>query len=188
MPGQPIQGDHPDPAVHRVELRACLPLQEVFLQRTNLPQRLAMVENQQVFRDLAGIGEINLRQPLDNLIHRGRIEPRAAQEEAQRVDVASERDAPQQTRFDDRRPAPHEWVVNNLPGLRQPLDEEARQLRLEACPIGNLVQTAGCPLLGRPKLIDEGGDVQSSSIERRGGGFDHLRAPAELAEGQDLLD
>jgi hypothetical protein len=80
--GQPIESDHPDPFIDRVELRRCLTPQEVFLQSANFPQCFGMIEHQQFFRQLIGVGEINLRQSARHLVQGGRVETRAAQKNA----------------------------------------------------------------------------------------------------------
>src|ERR1022692_3134910 len=61
------------------ELRRCLTPHEVFLQSANFPQCFGMIEHQEFFRQLIGVGEINLRQSARHLVQGGRVETRAAQ-------------------------------------------------------------------------------------------------------------
>src|SRR5262249_11924818 len=48
--------------------------------------------------------------------------------------------------------------------LRQPYDKEPRQLRLETCPIRNLVQRMRLPLLRRPEFINERRNIPASPL------------------------
>ena len=60
---------------------------------------------------------------------------------AERVDVAGQGHAARQRGLEGRRAAPGERIVDDRAGLGEPVDEEARQLRLEA---GAVRDRAGC--------------------------------------------
>ena len=62
---------------------------------------------------------------------------------------------PRRSCFEQRGPPPHERIIDEVSWLREPLDEKARQLRLEAGAVGYLVQRACRSLSGRPKLVCE---------------------------------
>ena len=91
-----------------------------------------------------------------DLLQRRRLKPGRGQRKAQRIDVVARRDAAQQSRFDGRGAAAHERIVDDVARVGEPLDEEARQLRLEAGAIGDFVQRTGLALACGPELVDEG--------------------------------
>ena len=64
MARKPIETNHPDPPVNRVERAIRLLAEEVFLQGTNFPQRVWVVENKQVLWELVVIAPINRIKPL----------------------------------------------------------------------------------------------------------------------------
>jgi hypothetical protein len=64
--------------------------------------------------------------------------------------------------------------VDEVAGDGEPLDEEARQLGLEAGAVGDLVQAGGLALAGGPELVDELGQPVAR---------DGLGRPAEAGEG-----
>ena len=113
MAGEPVDRHHPDPAIDAVERSAPLALEQVRPQRADLPQRLGVIEDEQVLGRLAGVGRSRRPRAAPATLSsvggasRGRSSTRA-----QRVDVAAARHAPQQRRFDERRAAAHERVVD----------------------------------------------------------------------------
>ena len=124
---------------------------------------------------------------LGDVFQARRVEPRPGQDDAQGVDVAAAGDAAQQRGFQDGGAAAHERVIDDLAGLRQALDEEARQLRLEAGAIGNLVERAGLALFGGPEFVDERGDFARLAVGAGEGGDQLAGGLAELAEGRQFL-
>ncbi len=120
--------------------------------------------------------------PLGDLFQAGRAEPRPGQDDAQGVDVAAAGDPAQQRGLQDRGAAAHERVIDDLAGLRQALDKEARQLRLEAGAIGNLVERTGLALPGGPELVDEGGDLAWLAVGAGEGRDQCAGGLAKLAE------
>ena len=141
-----------------------------------------MEEDQQVLGEFVGRGEVDLPEPLGDLFEARRAEPGPRQDDAQGVDVAAEGHAAQQRGFQDGGAAAHERVIDDLAGLRQALDEEAGQLRLEAGAIGNLVERAGLALFGRPEFVDEGGDFAGLAVGAGEGGDQLAGGLAKLAE------
>ena len=139
-----------------------------------------MKEDQQVFGEFIGRSEIDLLEALSNVFEVRRTEPCPRQDDAQGVDVATEGHPAQQRRFQDGRAAAHEGIIDDLAGLRQALDEEARQLRFEASPIGNLLERTGLALFGCPELVDERGDSTRLAVggeeagDQLAGGFTEL--------------
>jgi len=83
------------------------------------------------------------RHPVDPLLEFNRIwNPKTHLREdlAQPIDVISNHPSTEEGCFDKGRPPPHKWVVHNVGRPREPFDEEASELRCEACPVGDLVQ------------------------------------------------
>src|SRR5688572_14412706 len=83
------------------------------------------------------------------------MEPRLAEDSAERVDVAPVRAPGHQCRFHQRRSTSHERVVHDVVRLCEPIDEEAGKLWLEAGAVRNLVQAMCGALLRSPELIRE---------------------------------
>src|ERR1039457_4036040 len=127
-----------------------------------------MVECQQILRELVAVAPIDGRQTLLDLANRRGFKPRARHADAQRVGVAAAGDPPKQGSLYDGCAPPHEWVIDNLAGRGQAFDEEAGQLRLEAGPVGNLVQAVCSPLLRRPERIHASGNGKGFPAEKRG--------------------
>src|SRR5207237_6658772 len=127
--------------------------------------------------------EIELVEPFGDFVEERRSQAGTDEDDAQRIDVAAERDAAQQRGFENGGATAHEWIIDNVAGFGQSFDEEARQLRFEAGAVGNFVERTGLALAGGPEFIHEGRDFAWSAgeiSERRGqlsGGL------AELAKG-----
>ena len=51
--------------------------------------------------------------------------------------------------------AAHEGIIDDIARLREALDKKARQLRLEARAVADLVQRMRLPLTGGPEFVDE---------------------------------
>jgi hypothetical protein len=96
-----------------------------------------------------------LPQARSNFLEVWRAQTGPSHHDAQRVGIVGDRNAAQQGGFDGSGASAHERIVNEVTGLSQPFDEEARQLRLKAGSVGDLVQGAGLALPGGPKLVDE---------------------------------
>ena len=119
-----------------------------------------MIENEQVLRGFVKITEINFLNTLRDLLQRRRFNPRPGQEDTERIDIAAIWQTAQQSRLNNGRASPHEWIINDLAGCREPLDEEAGQLRFETGAIRNLLQVAGRALFGSPEFIHKSGHRQ----------------------------
>src|SRR6266446_4439228 len=143
-----------------------------------------MVERQQVFRELLARCPIDCRESLSHRIDFRRQQPWFDENLAQRIDVAADGNSAEQRGFEQRRPAPHEWVVDCVPCSREALRKEPRELRLEARAIGNFVETVRGALAARPKLIDEGIDPNRPVIDahRRCEYRSGFAVPAEFAQ------
>jgi len=72
MAGQAVERDQGNPFIHGVE---CSPAQQIFFQSRDFPQRFGVEENQQIFRRLFAVFEINLRQAGVDLLQGGRAQP-----------------------------------------------------------------------------------------------------------------
>lgn len=83
-----------------------------------------------------------------------------------------------QCRLYRRRPSAHEWIIDNLAWLAQPVNEEGRELRLEASPIAYFMNTVRLALAGGPELVDVIGnpidDLYLSCFAKLGIGFQLL--------------
>ena len=155
MPGQPVHGDHPDPAVDAVQAPGRFPLDQVGAQPADLVERAFVKEHVEAVGPVRGRVQRQPREPGFDLRLRRRVQPRFDQDAGNRIDVVAQGVASQQHRFEQRRAAPHERVEDDVAGIRQPGDEEPRQLRLEAGAVGNLVQGMRRALLRRPELVRE---------------------------------
>ena len=107
---------------------------------------------------------------------------------AQRIDVAPERNAPQQHGLDDRCSASHERVINDLSRIREPGNEEPRQLRLEASTVRNLLKTAGRSLFCRPELVDVSRDGEPFARRGLDRGFEDPGRLPEITKTNELPD
>ena len=164
MAGQPVEADHAQPPVRRVERARPLPCGEPGAQRGEAGEHRVVEEDAQVVEQRAfrqGWRRRNLGQPRGDLLERGRREARGEQHGGERVDVGADRPAARQRGLQGRRAASHEGVVNRVARPGQPLDEEGRKLRLETGPVADLVQPARAALTGGPELVGETGDAVS---------------------------
>src|SRR5919106_696610 len=99
--------------------------------------------------------QVERREPARNIFGRRRRQARLREHRTQWIDIASRRRASRERRLDDRRPAPHERVVDHLAGCREAIDEKPRELRLETRAIGNLMKAMRGALLAGPEFVDE---------------------------------
>ena len=128
------------------------------------------------------IGEVDLAESLVDLIHRWRAKTRRREREAEWIDVVAERHAPQQCGFDGRGAAPHEGIIDDIAGLGEAFDEEARELRLEARAIGDFVERTSLALFRSPEFVDVSGSFAARKLSG-----DESRGRAELRERQQLI-
>ena len=164
---------------------AALARQQVLAQRADLPERFGVVEDLELLRIRRRERQIERREPRVDLLGGRRRQPGLREHGAQRVDVASRRRSSRERRFDDRRAAAHERVVDDVAGLGEAIDEEARKLRLEARAVRHLVQAVGRALLARPELVDEGLDddrPRFRQTDARDGAFRWPAVPLERAQ------
>ena len=156
MTGQPVQGDEADPVVNGVERFRAAAVEKIFFQRGDLLERFGMVEDAKVVGKFVEGMEIELLEAFLDLLHRGRMQTRAGDDFAERIDVATIRHAPEQGGFDGGSAAANERIVNDVAGAGEALDEKAGELRLETGAIGDFVKAAGGALFGGPEFVDEG--------------------------------
>ena len=136
-----------------------------------------MIERKQLVPRVDIAAEIDVAEPVTHLRQRRRMETRLDQNGAERIDVTPDGDSAQQGGLDHTGATSHEGVIHDLPQVGQPLDEEARQLGLEAGSIRHFVQGMRGPLLRRPELVDE-----HRNLEDRVRKVQHTRRLAELVE------
>ena len=165
--GQTVDGNHAQPLVDAIDRARRLALQQIPAQRAQVPQRLGVIEDEQVVAHPSGARPRNLLQPRGNFGQRRRIEPRLKKDAAERVDVGRARNPTEQCGFQRRCAAAGKRIVDRRARSGQPLDEEARQLRLEAGAIRNLVKAVGGPLSLRPELVDQQRHNHGPSIHGR---------------------
>lgn len=75
------------------------------------------------------------------------MQARSGKSPAERIGIVSDHIATQQGGFDRSCPSSHEWVVDNVPWLREAIDEKPGKLWLEARPVGDLVKRGSLTLL-----------------------------------------
>ena|SRR5438132_1376652 len=182
MACEPVDGNHPDPFVNEIEPGLRVSLQEILLQSADSPERIRMIEHQKVFRHFIAIVKIDLAKSFCGLSKCRWIQPRARQKPTERVDIATVRRSAKETGLDDGCSSAHERVVSYVAWFRKPLDEETRQLRFEARPVGYLVQAARGALSRRPKLVDVCGNRQRPAGEGAAAGLDDASGLAEVLE------
>src|SRR4051794_39112975 len=95
---------------------------------------------------------VDLAQPLRYFLKARGAKSRSRKDPAQWINIAAVRNTPEQRRLNHRGAAPHERIIYHLVRLGQALYKEPRQLRLEASPIGDLLEGARLPLPGCPEL------------------------------------
>jgi hypothetical protein len=78
-------------------------------------------------------------------------------------------------------------VIAEVSEAGEPLDEEARELRLETGAIRNLVQPVRRALPRSPELVDIRGNAQALAAEGLGWGLDDLCGGSKLSEGGELF-
>jgi len=122
-----------------------------------------VVECQQIIvervRGGPGAGIRNLSEPGFDRTERDRRQSRARQQHAERIDVDANRAATQDRGLDRGRAAPHERIINGVPGLGQTIDEEPRKLRLEARAVADFMDPPGLPLPRGPEFVHVIGEV-----------------------------
>lgn len=181
MPGQPIDGHHFDPGVHRIELLPLFAQLEVVTEGADFPQGVGVVEHEEVFGELVVPMERNLMKSGGNFVQLRGSEPGEGKDLADRTDVAGPRDTSEQGSLDGSGAAPGEGIVNNTLGGSEQFDEEPGELGFEASPVGDFMQCVGGTLFGSPELVDEDGDWAGRVIWEEGR-FDFLGRGAEISE------
>ena len=88
--GEPIQREHADPIVNRVKFGLA---QEIVFERDNLAERIGMIKDKQVVGCVGRHGEIDCFEAFCDFGETRRVQPRADENGAERVDVAAGRDA-----------------------------------------------------------------------------------------------
>src|SRR4051812_6402911 len=111
-----------------------------------------MKKNEQILRQLVEGLKIDLLKTFVHLFQRWRVQSRLGQHPAQRIDIATIGNAPEQGGFNGRCAAACEGIINDVARLGETFDEEARQLWLETSAIGDFMQPAGGALLRGPEL------------------------------------
>ena len=163
--GQPVDRDHPDPGIDGVIFgRVCAQMRA---QRTDLPKCPGMVEGEEIVGSIRGPRPVDGGEAGADGVQRRRTKPRLDEDAAERVDVVAEGRPAEQGGLEDGRAAAHEGVVDHVAWFRQTLDEEPRQLRLEAGAVGNLVQRMGGALAAGPELVHERPDRRRAAVLHR---------------------
>jgi len=138
-----------------------------------------VVEHGEVEVDLHGPVPLQLGEPRLDLPDSGWVEARPQEDTGQGVHVVPEGHTAMEGRLQQRRASSHEGVVDDIARLGPALDEEPGQLRLEARPVGDLVERVRLPLGRRPVLADESRNLAASD----GDGLDALD-PVAVGVGQ----
>jgi hypothetical protein len=187
MAGQTVESDHPDPIVDGIELSVGAAIDEVFLEGADLAESVGVIEDEELFWELVVSIERDLVESLDDLLECGGTETRAREIAAEGIDVATPWDTVEERGFDESCAAAHEGVVNDVAGVGQALDEEARELRFKTGAIGDFVEVMGLSLLGGPELVDEDGEGEWLIVRAAGAEIELSGAGAELVEGCQLI-
>ena len=141
MSGEAVRRHHANPGIRRRPVAT-----QFFPKSANLAKGVGMVESQQLFRQAAAKIPVNFVKPGLNRLQIRRIKARRNEHRTQGVHVAPRSSSAKQRGFEDRGPAPHERIINQISRLGEPFNEKAGQLRLETGPVGNLMQGTGSPL------------------------------------------
>ena len=131
--------------------------------------------------------ERDFREPLLDIAQFRWAQTRSRERQAERIHVAPDWHAAEQRRLDGRGAPSHERVIDSVARHSQPLDEKARQLRLETGAIRNLVQTAGRSLFGGPELIHVRWNGYSAACASLSRGLYDLRGFPKLSKSSQLL-
>ena len=152
--GEPVHGHHPNPAIDAVERPRRLAVEQIVAQRADLAQRIGVIEDEQIVarppdrtREYLSVGP---RSPSSRA-----AQAWVQQDPAEWVDVAGHRNAAKEGRFERVVPRPENGSWTRVSGRGETIDEEARELRLEARAIRDLVKAVGGALPARPELVDE---------------------------------
>ena len=153
--GEAIHRHHAKPSIDAVERARRLASQQIAPQRADVAQRVGVIEDEQVVAHVAAIRPPDVIQTREDLRQGRRIESRLQEDPAERVHVARLGDAAQQRGLQGGCPAAGKRIVDRGSRCGQTLDEETRELRLEAGAIRDFVETVSGPLPSGPELVDE---------------------------------
>ena len=103
MSCEAVDGDHPDPPVHRVELIGGGTFHEVAFEGADFAQGVAMEEDEQLVGEGLPVAIVNLCQTSFDPFESRRCQPCPRQNRTQRIGVAAVRDASEECRLDRRR-------------------------------------------------------------------------------------
>ena len=117
-----VDSDHP---VHRRAVCLAVALPREKMRRAHLGRVVGVVEGKQFVLRLDIRIPVERSEPRRDLGDRGRVGPRAGQEDAQRVDVVADGVAAHQERLDRGRAPTHERVVDRLARTGEAADEES---------------------------------------------------------------
>src|SRR5262249_15233845 len=118
-------------------------------------ERFWVIEGEEIRGLVAGRAKVDPRERARYSLERRWGEPRLGERGAQRIDVAAERHAPREGSLDERGPATHERVVDDVAWSGEALDEKAWELRLETRAVRDFVQAVRVALFARPEFVDE---------------------------------
>jgi hypothetical protein len=153
MPRKPVRGDHPDPAVDVVFAAGAPARIQVGAQVQELALRVHVEKHRKVELRAHALLELERAETRIDFAHVRHFEPRPREHGRERVDVVREHAPATQRGFDRRRAASAERVVHDIAFVAQPVYEIRRELRLEACAIGDFVYRRCLALAARPELL-----------------------------------
>jgi hypothetical protein len=185
MAGEAVERDHADPGVDGIESVLLALDEQVFFEGADFLEGFGVVEDEEVFGEFRGVLQIDLSESGGNLVESGGIQARGCQDGAQWVDIGTDRDAASEGGFDGGGAAPHKGIIDNVAGLGESIDKEARKLGFKAGAIGDFVQAVGSPLLGSPEFVDVSGDL-GLGVAGLESGLDEAGILAKFAEVSEL--
>src|SRR6266404_2044933 len=158
MTGQTIKCHQANPIVHRITRFGTAPGEQILFQSGDLSQGGRVIKGEQFLWKFFGSSKVDRLQSLGNFGPGRRPETAPRENGAQGVHITTEGDATEQGGFNCGGPAAHEWVVDDIAGASQALDEKAGQLWFKAGAVGNLVERVGLALFRGPEFVNEGGN------------------------------
>jgi hypothetical protein len=187
MASEPVEADHANPFVDRIQIGLGAAVDEVLFESTDFAEAIRVKKGEEIFGEFVAGIKGDLVESSDDLIQCGRTKARSGQGNTEGVDVTTPRDTVEESGFNEGGAAAHEGIVDDIARGGQALDEEAGQLGFKAGAVRDFVEFVGLALLGSPELvdIDRNGDVLVFGAGDTD--FEFARGGTELLEGSQLV-